>query len=257
MNQQLKNHIKNALSQDVRVDGRKRLEHRDVSIEKGVITTAEGSARLKAGDAEVLAGVKTEVREPWPDTPDAGSLMVNVELLALSSPEFESGRPGIESIEPSRVIDRGFRESGSVDLKSLCIKEGEKVWGLSIDIVPINYDGNIFSLGGLAALAAVQDMTFPALTKHNTIDYDTDTGKGLEMKEQPIPVTVYKVGDLLLVDPTAEEEQIADARLTVTVLDDNRVCSLQKGGDEPLSDEDFEKMLDIAFKVGEDLRAKL
>jgi len=256
MNNNLKDHLKKSLKQDVRVDGRKKHEHRDITIEKGAISTAEGSARLTAGDAEILAGVKAEVREPWPDTPDAGSLMVNVELLALSSPDFESGRPGIESIEPSRVIDRGFRESGALNLKNLCIKKGEAVYGLSIDIVPLNYDGNIYGLGGLAALAALQDTELPGLTENNTIDYDAE-GPAFSLKRKPIPITVYKVGDLLLVDPTDEEENIADARLTITTLDDNKVCSLQKGGSAPLTDEDFEQMLNIAFNTREKLMEAL
>lgn len=252
MNQNLKDHLKESIQNDVRVDGRTKHEHRDIKIEKGTISTAEGSARLLAGDAEILAGVKAEVREPWPDTPDAGSLRVNLELLALSSPDFESGRPGIESIEPSRVIDRGFRESGAIDLKNLCIKKGEKVYGLSIDIVPLNYDGNIYGLGGLAALAALQDTKLPGLTDTGSIDYDSE-GPEFNIEKTPVPITVYKVGDLLLIDPTDEEENIADARLTITTLKDNKVCSLQKGGTAPITEQDFEDMLDLAFKTREKL----
>jgi exosome complex component RRP42 len=65
---------------------------------------------------------------------------------------------------------------------------------------------------------------------------------------------VYKIDDLLLIDPTQEEEEAADARLTVTTLDDERVCSLQKGGDAPISDEEFNEMIDLAFETTESLR---
>ena len=254
MNQSMKNHLKESLEQDVRVDGRTRHEHRDVDVETGVISTAEGSARVTAGDAELLAGVKIESREPYPDSPDEGSIMVNVELLSMSHKDFESGRPGIESIEPSRVIDRGLRESGAIDLKSLCIEEGETVLGISIDIVPLNYDGNIYGLGGLAALAAFKDLTMPAVDDNGNIDWDEEGDLDVDLAHDPLPVTVYKIDDLLLIDPTREEEQAADARLTVTTLDDERVCSLQKGGDAPISDDEFNEMIDLAFETTESLR---
>jgi len=254
MNQAMKDHVKKSLDQNVRVDGRDIHEHRELSVEPGVISTAEGSARVTAGDAEVLAGVKIESREPYPDSPDEGSIMVNVELLPMSDREFESGRPGIESIEPSRVIDRGLRESGAIDLQDLCIEEGETVLGISIDIVPLNYDGNIYGLGGLAALAALKDLEMPAVDDNGNIDWDEAGDRDFDMELDPLPVTVYKVDDLFLVDPTQEEEDVADARLTVTTLDDERVCSLQKGGEAPISHEDFTDMIDLAFETTEAIR---
>jgi exosome complex component RRP42 len=250
----MKDHVKKSLDQNVRVDGRDIHEHRELDVEAGVISTAEGSARVTAGDAEILAGVKIESREPYPDSPDEGSIMVNVELLSMSDREFESGRPGIESIEPSRVIDRGLRESGAIDLEELCIEEGETVLGISIDIVPLNYDGNIYGLAALAALAALKDLDMPAVDDNGNIDWDEDGDMDFELDLEPLPVTIYKVDDLLLVDPTKDEEDIADARLTVTTLDDERVCSLQKGGDAPISDDEFNDMIDLAFETTEALR---
>lgn len=254
MNQSMEDHLKEAFEQDVRVDGRSLHEHREPHVETGVVSTAEGSAKVTAGDAEVIAGIKIESREPYPDSPDEGSIMVNVELLPMSSREFESGRPGIESIEPSRVIDRGLRESGAIDLEELCIEEGETVLGISIDIVPLNYDGNIYGIGGLAALAALKDLEMPSVDENGTIDWDEDGDREFNMDLDPLPVTVYKVGEHFLIDPTQQEEEVADARLTVTTLDEERVCSLQKGGDHPISDEDFKEMVDLAFETTETLR---
>lgn len=257
MNQAMKDHLQQSLKQDVRVDGRNLHEHRDVDVQTGVISTAEGSAKIIAGDAEVLAGVKVESREPYPDSPEQGSIMVNVELLPMSAKEYESGRPGIESIEPSRVIDRGIRESGAIDLEELCLEPGETVLGLAIDIVPLNHDGNMYGLGGLAALAALNDLDMPAVDDNGSIIWDEDGDMTLDMELDPLPVTVYKVDDLLLIDPTREEEQAADARLTVTTLDDERLCSLQKGGEAPISDEEFNEMIDLAFEVSSDLRSNV
>src|SRR3990167_7617811 len=135
MYRELRSHIISLLNADTRLDGRKLTEYRTpIEVEYGVVKTAEGSARVKIGDTEVIAGVKMEVGEPYPDTPDEGTLIVGAELIPLSNPDFESGPPSIEAVELSRVVDRGLRESHAVDFGKLCIKKGEKVWTILLDI---------------------------------------------------------------------------------------------------------------------------
>ena len=86
--------------------------------------------------------------------------MVNAELTPLSNPRFKFGPPTIESIEVSRVIDRGIREGHAIDTKALCVEHGEKVWIVNVDVNVINHDGNLIDIGGLAALAAFLLVTF-------------------------------------------------------------------------------------------------
>ncbi|MEM2103207.1 MAG: RNA-binding protein, partial [Candidatus Bathyarchaeia archaeon] len=76
-----------------RLDGREPNDYRDIKIEVGVIEKAEGSARVKIGNTEVLVGTKVDVGEPFPDTPEEGVLTVNAELVPLASPSFETGPP--------------------------------------------------------------------------------------------------------------------------------------------------------------------
>ncbi|MBN1275339.1 exosome complex protein Rrp42 [Candidatus Woesearchaeota archaeon] len=257
MSQDRKQHLIKSLEAGVRIDGRKKDEFRPLSIELGVSSTAEGSALVRAGDSSVIAGVKMGLGKPYPDTPDSGVLMVNAELLPLSNPEFESGPPGIESIEIARVIDRGIRESHAFDAKSLCVEPGESVWMVQCDVMPINFDGNLIDLGGLAALAALLDARFPMVGGDGTVDYHERTDRKLELEQLPVPVTVGKIGKHLLVDPTQEEESALDARLTLTMLANGDLCALQKGGDEPLTRDDIKAMVSLAGEKGKELRAKL
>ncbi len=256
MNQEMKEHVRNSLKKGVRLDGRKLEEIRPLEIQSGFLSTAEGSAKVKCGETEVFAGVKMAVEKPFPDSPEDGVLMVNAEMLPISNPEFEAGPPSIDSIETSRVIDRGIRESKSVDTKKLCIKKGEESWAISIDVSPMNYDGNLIDIGGLAALAALKNARFPKRTEDG-IDYHEKTDQKVDIQRQPIPVTVCKVGDQLIVDPTDEEERAVDARLTVTSVDKDHVCAMQKGGDTPLSQKEIDEMIDLALKKSEELRKKL
>jgi len=245
------------ISEGRRLDGRKFDQYRDIVIEKGLVGPADGSARVRFGNCEVIAGVKLSVGTPFPDTPDKGALMIEVEFLPLSSQEYESGPPSIDSIEVSRVVDKCIRESECINMKDLCIEEGEKVWILSIDIVPINSDGDLFDISSLATLIALENTRFPAL-KNGVVDYKAESTKNkFSLLQKPILVTVYKIGNEFLVDITADEKKLVDARLGVTVLEDESICALQKGGDVALSSEDIDKMLSLALNKAKELRERL
>lgn len=253
MNEELRKTVTSLLSKDVRLDGRKPDHYRELKLETGVSKNAEGSARVKIGDTEVIAGVKLEVMKPYPDAPDKGSLMVNVELFPMSSPEFETGPPDIFAIELARITDRGIRESKTIDTGKLCIEPGEKAWMVVIDVCTINDNGNLFDAIAFAALAALRDAVFPGYDGV-TLDYKTKTDKKIPLSKTPVTVTVFKYGDKLLIDPTDEEEKVYDARLTVSVLENGNICSLQKGGDNPISMDEAAKMIELAQAKSGELR---
>jgi len=252
----VKAQISKALEQGLRFDGRKPEDWRKVEIELGISKNAEGSARVKFGETEVLAGVKLAIGTPYPDTPDQGALMVDADLTPMSNPEFEAGPPDIQAIELARVVDRGIRESKSIDMKKLCIKEGEKCWLVSVDVVTINDAGNLIDAAGLAAIAALKDTKLPKLVD-DKIEYKEKTKTALPMLKEPIPVTVIKIGSKFIVDPSSDEEKVYDARMTITSIEKGKICSLQKGGNGPISVDDISKMIDLALEKAKELRAIL
>jgi exosome complex component RRP42 len=253
MSKETRSHILGYLKNAKRYDGRKLDEYREITTETGVIKTAEGSARVKIGNTEILAGVKFELAVPYPDTPEEGTIMVNTELLPMSNPLFESGPPSIQSIELSRVVDRGIREGKALDMKKMCIRPGEKVWGLVVDLCPINDEGNLFDAAALATILALKDAKFPKM-ENDRIDFKSPTTKKLPILTEPISVTVLKIGDYFFVDPLPQEEAALDARLTVATLDDGTICALQKGGNMPITTQDIEKMIDLATVKAKELR---
>lgn len=252
-----KQHLLKYLAKGLRYDGRKPLDFRDVSIEYDVSKSAEGSARIKIGQTEVIAGVKMAIEKPYPDTADKGNLMVNAELRPMASPLFESGPPTDQGIELARVVDRGVRESECIDVHDLCIKEGEAVWSVAIDIVAINDDGNLFDAAGLAAMAALRDAKMPGKNEAGKADYENRTNEKLPLKHTPVPITVFKIGNTFVVDPTPDEEENFDARLTVACKEDGSICALQKGGEGELTIEDIDHMVGIALEKSDWLRKKL
>ncbi len=256
----IRKHLDRLLALQTREDGRGLLEYRkDITVELGISTkSAEGSARVKIGRTEVVAGVKLCVDKPYPDTPEQGNLVVSVELLPLSSPDFESGPPNIEAIELSRIVDRCIRETECIDLEKLCIKKKEKVWTVFIDIYPINDDGNLFDAAALAAIAALQDARLPDYdAKEEKVVYESRTKTKLPLQHIPMEITVVKIANQLLIDPTLNEWTCLDARLTVAVLEDGTICGMQKGGEAGLTVDEVNRMIEIALTKAGELRSRL
>ncbi len=238
----------------IRPDGRKLDEFRRVEILTRFIEKAEGSARVRIGRTDVVAGVKLDVGTPFPDKHDEGVLMIAAELPPLAYHKFEPGPPKEEAIELARVVDRGIRESHALDMKKLCITPKEKCWKVSIDVMVLNHDGNLIDASSLAALAALRNAKFPQFDGER-VNAEIKTADSLPLVEQPLGVTVWKVGNVLVVDPTRTEEEAAVARFTVSTIENGNICAIQKGGMEALSMEEIEQAFDLATRKGKELRA--
>lgn len=235
-----------------RLDGRKFEEFRPIDIQVNSIHTAEGSARVKMGETEVIAGVKMNIGTPFADTPNEGILIVNSEFTPLASPDFESGPPSENAVELSRIVDRGIRESNTVELEKLSLIPGEKVFSVFVDIHIINHQGNLQDAAALAAITALKNAKIPKVENDQIVR--GEWGDSLPVVHTPINVTVCKVGDIFIVDSNYKEEKVVDAKLSVSVREDGKICALQKQGSKVLKLKDIEKMLDIAIEKSEDLR---
>ncbi|MDP3991989.1 MAG: exosome complex protein Rrp42 [Candidatus Pacearchaeota archaeon] len=243
--------ISEYLSQGKRFDGRGAWDFRDISIETGVSKRAEGSAKVRIGKTEVIVGVKMDVTEPYPDSPDRGNLIVSAELLPLSSERFESGPPRFPAIEIGRLTDRAIRESKFIEMEKLCIKEGEKVWVVYIDIYSLNDDGNLIDAATLGAVAALKNARMPKYDEENgKVVYGEFTDKKIPVaKEPPIVITAHKIGNSWIVDPTLEEEDVSEARVTIGATPEGIISSIQKGESREIDIEEFENVLDTTEKV--------
>ena len=130
----IKESVINLVQAGKRTDGRAFDDYREISLETGIIEKAEGSARVKIGNTQIMIGIKPQIGTPFPDTPNMGVLMTNTELLPMAAPNFESGPPDENSVELSRVTDRCISEGKVVDLEKLCIVAGDKVWMVFLDL---------------------------------------------------------------------------------------------------------------------------
>ncbi len=245
-----KDYIYNLAIKEERVDGRGFKDYRELTIDTGVIDKAEGSARVRLGETEVVVGIKIQPGTPFPDTPDKGVIITSLELIPLASPEFESGPPRENAIELSRVVDRGIRESGSIDLSKLCIEEGEKVWMVFIDVHVLDDGGNIMDAASLGAIAALMTAKLPAER------YELGNDSDVPMRDVPVAVTAALIGGSVVLDPTNEEETVAGTRMTVISNQDGALSGMQKSGEAPLTTEQMNYIVDIAIEKAKEIREK-
>ena len=241
-----RDYIVDLARQGKRADARALDQYREISVEPGWVENAEGSALARIGNTQVLAGVKLERGEPYPEVPDSGVLITNAELVPLASPTFEPGPPDENAIELARVVDRGIRESGAIDLEKLVITPGEDVWIVFVDIHVLDQDGNLIDASALASVAALWNVKPPK-------DEDWKL-PNFPISKKPITTTMAKIDERLMVDPCLDEEGVMDARISIATTEDGNVCAIQKGGAGTLTLEDVETALELARAKANELR---
>lgn len=246
----LRTHIQRLVADGKRVDGRKLDEYRSLNIEKGLIDSAEGSARVKLGSTDVIVGIKMIEGEPYADSPNRGVLITSAELIPMASPVFESGPPRENAVELARVVDRGIRESGTVDFGKLSIAPGEKVWVLFVDIHVIDYGGNLFDAASYGTMAALTTTKVPA-SKLGLEDFP------LELTCYPVSITAAKINNHILFDPILDEENIADARLTITTDENGGIRAMQKGLSGSFTSDEVIQIAETGRNIGNTIREKI
>ena len=242
------------LNQGKRIDGRGFKDYRPIEIKHSIVSKAEGSAFVNLGGTKVYAGVKMDIGEPFPDSPNEGILIVNAEFTPLSSPEVEPGPPGEDAIELARIVDRIIRESQAIELEKLFIEEG-KVWIVYVDLAIFDMRGNIMDASTLAAVKALLHTQIPKI-ENGKIVRGEFTSK-LPVVYKPVSVTIGKYNNNLMVDLSKEEEEVVDSRLVIGVRDDDRICAMQKQGIGTFTIKDVEEAIDLAIEKSKELKRLL
>ncbi|KAG6844360.1 hypothetical protein H0H87_007541 [Tephrocybe sp. NHM501043] len=215
-------YLERFLAENIRPDGRVLDTWRNVNVNVGSITTADGSALVRLGNTTVVCGVKAEIAEPELDREGEGFLVPNLDLPAMCSPKFKPGPPTEEAQVLSDRLNEALVASGILPLDSLCIYRGKAVWVLYVDATCINYDGNVFDATLLAMVAALKNTQLPKATFDEETNRTTCTRKTklpLQIARTPLSMS-FGVFDstTLLADPTSFEEPLLDTTISV-VLD--------------------------------------
>jgi exosome complex component RRP42 len=249
--------ILNVISKGFHIDKRPLLSYRTVEVIKNIAPNADSSVLVKLGHTQVLVGIKIDIGQPFPDNPEEGVLIVNAEYIPAASPSFEPGPPDENAIELARVIDRALRESKAIALDKLTIIPGKKVWMLWLDIYVLDHDGNLIDAAMIGSMMALAQLKVPyfevdQITGSVKVDKSKYTAP-LQINRYVATVTVYKIGDMLLVDPTAEEEAIASASITISISEEGNIVAIQKRGLGFFLEREIEQAVEISLSKGKEL----
>ncbi|KAK7097276.1 exosome complex component RRP45-like [Littorina saxatilis] len=238
------------IAEKKRVDGRQPTDLRQVKIQFG---SNFGSCEVSFGKTRVLATVSSEVAAPKQRRPNEGILFVNVELSPMGHPSFEQGRQTEESVELNRLMERCLKESRCVDLESLCIVVGEKVWTVRVDVTVVNQDGNMLDCASIAAIAALAHFKRPDVTvKGQEITIHTSDERDpipLSIHHMPLCVTFafFHQGKFLLIDPQEREERVTEGKMVIGMNKHREICMLQVTGQMLLHQDKVKQCTKMAF----------
>ncbi|PNH02688.1 Exosome complex component RRP43 [Tetrabaena socialis] len=238
------------LSEGIRPDGRPLGRTRAVTIGAGAVTSTDGSALVKIGRTTVLAGVKLEIIRPDEAAPGAGQLALSVELAPFSSADYRPGRPTPDVSSVTEKLSSALLGGDAVQLAALCIAEGKAAWRAVLDVYVLDADGCVLDTALLACVAALRNTRVPAVRSTREGHYvPAGHGKGgdpaslvagcptaVTLDRAPLSLTCSLYGSHVLVDPTADEERLAECSVTVVLDQHGGLQGVYKAGGRVLAD---------------------
>lgn len=166
--------------------------------------------------------------------------------------------------EISNSLATAYRSTRALDLSKLCILVGQKCWKMYVDILLLECGGNIYDAVSLAVKAALYDTRIPKI-KNVEVDgknIDIDISENLidceriDITNVPIMVTLCKIGEHCVVDPTNQEELCSIGSLLVSLSGDmfTSVLKIGAGSFQPST---LIKSLSVGKTVGKYLNEAL
>ncbi len=207
----------------VRDDGRDVLDVRRTVFETGVLVGCTGSAHVKRGACDVVAGVKLELAPPVREDKE-GELFVRVDVTCSLQDEKRT-REQEGDLSRCRESSLG---GDVIDRVKLCIVPGADglAWNVYVDVVVLGDGGSLLDVCSLAVRAALARTRLPKVTPFRSallskwdfsVEEDMCDAVPLDVSRVPVMITVSVFGGRAVLDATSEEQARADAALVAAL----------------------------------------
>ena len=253
------------IQDDFRTDGRSCEDYRHIELETGIISNAHGSSKIRLGNTELLVSAKVELGAPTPQCPDKGRLEFHVDCSPNANPMFQ-GRGGKNiSDNICSVLSRVYRNNSVIDLKSLCVIPKKQCWVVHIDVLILEYGGNVLDTISIAVKAALYNAGIPNIEvtagdegeeEINLPDDPMDV-KHINTSNCPVLITLSRIGNRHIVDATIEEESCCTASLVIGITRRGHAVGVRKLGNGSLDPESINEMIDTSKRIGKKLHIAL
>lgn len=148
------------------------------------------------------------------------------------------------------LLERSLKENNTVDVESLCIIPGEKVFSITCNVSVIDNNGNLYDAVVLATTASLCIFRRP--------DYSID-GKQVKIykpeEKEPVPICLHyqpicvsfavMSDDIIMLDANEREEAIMQGGVSLILNAFGELCGFHFLGGTPLSTETLLKCIKV------------
>ena len=264
------------ISQGIRADGRSCDAIRPMSVDLGVVASANGSCRVRSRGTDLYIAIKCDIGRPTSSKPREGIVNVSVEFGCSVLPRLQdfTGRQAtleadaFAEIVSSHVV--ALCLSG-LNREQFCIEPGRACWIVSVDVLVEAIDGPILDPISLGVRAAFMDLELPivAVTPDGETRDGNDkmpvvprvelTGDVWNPSSSGLPAICVSVGvfcenSVMLVDLDRIEENLAKSKgnnlITISVNESGDCCGIHKFGSGALDPMAFRDVVSSGSVVG-------
>jgi exosome complex component RRP42 len=257
-------YIGEGVEKGIRSDGRSRDQFRPYSLTVDCIPQANGSARIQVQKGcDILIGIRLDLGTPTLEAPTKGKIICNVDCST--------------STALNEIENRSFREINtflaqtleklvvnSLNLEDLCILAEHHCWLVYLDVLVLEFNGNLLSCAMKALKSALKSLKIPQVSvtaieleadqkeaSEFALEIDQDNYTQLVMHSFPELITFNLIstlesGDLWFVDGTMQEELAAREQVHVAVDEAGRICFVDSQGKGALSPDSLIGLLESA-----------
>jgi len=154
-------------------------------------------------------------------------------MSPMAGAQYEPGaRASDRGAELCRLLERCVKESGCVDMESLCVRAGERVWAVRVDVHVLDDDGALADVASVAVCAALTHSRRPDVTVRDddVIIHSIDERPPLPLNMYHYPIMVTfgftENGKCMVTDPTFKEEQVLEGTIVVGANKRHEICTL-------------------------------
>lgn len=252
-----------------RVDGRNLLDYRDIIIEPSVLRSTHGSCKIRLGDTELLCGASVELYEIDISknvdskvidemlSPKLSDLLsFKVDCSPNASPDFQ-GRGGEDIADSiSNLLLKSWSKSQTI-YNFLEIHKNKFYWRIYIDILVLECGGTLLDASSLAVHVTLKTTIFPRIqiTEGDSFEpevslIDDPLGGYMlpNLIQGPLLITIHKIGNKHVIDPSLEEECCSCSSITVALSSKfpDSYLIIKKSGNKSICPESIKEMLEAA-----------
>ena len=262
-----KEYIRDGVDVGVRGDGRSNCSFRAITIEDQIFPHVHGSSKVSVGNVtDLLCSLKVSVGVPGVDAKSEGILDVGVDISQHTNLKIDEKQMMDYGNNFAEILQSLLVDSGSLDLKDLCIIEGKYCWVLHIDVLVLQYDGSILDAASIGILSALNRAKIPITNKivgESGFEEDFDVSGNLEdsvpidSSKVPLCITVVKIGSYLVIDPTKDELLSASGQLVIAIDQNGACCGMHKLLGGVFSMDDVDKAVKMAVEASKTLFSQM